>query len=64
MTIGTQLERRVGAQKRVGRGSMRLMAIITIQLSFEQRHMRAFAKLDALTWMAGKAGFSDGWLAQ
>jgi len=64
MTIGTQLERRVGTQKWVGRRSMRLMTIIAVQLPFEQRHMRALAKLDSLTRMAGEAGFSDGWLAQ
>ena len=55
MAIRTQLEDRVGTQKRVRRRAMRLMAVITFDLAFEERHMRSLSELDSLTRMTGEA---------
>lgn len=54
----------VGSQQRIGRRTVRLVAIATRDLALEQRHVGALAKLAALGWMTSKTNLRDAWLGK
>jgi hypothetical protein len=48
MAIRAEFEGRARAQQWIGRGPVCLMAIVTVELAFEEWHMGALSKLDPL----------------
>jgi hypothetical protein len=64
MATRAEIEGRTGAQQWVRRRAVRLMTIITIELAFEEWHMRALSELGSLSRMAAETGLSHRRFAQ
>lgn len=50
----------IGSQQRIGRRTVRLVAIATGDLALENGHVGALAELAALRWMTPEADLGDG----
>lgn len=64
MAIRAEFEGRARAQQWIGRGPVCLMAIVTVELAFEEWHMGALSKLDPLLRMAAETGPFDARFTQ
>lgn len=64
VAIRAELERRIGAQQRICRRPVWLVAIVAVDLALEKRHVGTLAKLDALGRMAAETGLLDAHLPE
>lgn len=64
MTTRAQFEIRPRDEKWISCRAVGLVAVRAFDLAFVERHVRAFSKLGALSWMASKTGCADRRFAQ